>query len=46
MKEIYIKARVCPYKQIELNGDCNLTLDYGLSFSSKCYREVNIHNII
>jgi len=27
MKEIYVRARVCPYKQIDI--DCNLTLDYG-----------------
>lgn len=25
MKEIYIKAKVCPYKQIDAN--CNLNLD-------------------
>jgi len=27
MKEIYVKARVCSYKQID--GECNLSLDYG-----------------
>lgn len=27
MKEIYIKARVCLYKQID--GECNLSLDHG-----------------
>lgn len=43
MKEIYIKARVCPYKQID--GECNLNLDHGYSFSliNKCYKEINMH---
>ncbi|EFN63636.1 Angiotensin-converting enzyme [Camponotus floridanus] len=43
MKEIYIKARVCPYKQIELNGECNLTLDYDINkimAQSKDYDEL------
>lgn len=41
MKEIYSKARVCPYKQID--GECNLNLDHGYSFSLICYKEINEH---
>ncbi|KYN09210.1 Angiotensin-converting enzyme [Trachymyrmex cornetzi] len=41
MKEIYVKARVCSYKQID--GECNLSLDYDLNkimATSKDYDEL------
>ncbi|KAG5343211.1 ACE enzyme, partial [Acromyrmex heyeri] len=41
MKEIYVKARVCSYKQID--GECNLSLDYDLNkimVTSKDYDEL------
>ncbi|XP_026826891.1 angiotensin-converting enzyme-like isoform X3 [Ooceraea biroi] len=41
MKEIYTKARVCPYKRIDV--ECNLTLDYDINKimgNSKDYDEL------
>ncbi|CAL1685748.1 unnamed protein product [Lasius platythorax] len=41
MKEIYIKARVCPYKQTD--GECNLNLDHDINkimAQSKDYDEL------